>query len=65
MPTQGVDQVGAAEEYPGLRPPEELVAAGRHEIGPGSQRSLRIGFPREDGVPRQQAGPDIDDDRYP
>ena len=48
------DQVGSADDDAGLRPPEKLVAAERHQIGAGRQ-----GLPRRRLV-RQSPGGEID-----
>ena len=41
MPPQPLDQVGAPDHDPGLRPAEQLVAAEADEVGAGGERVAR------------------------
>ena len=51
--------VGAAEQQPGLRAAEQLVAAGRDQVGPGTQPGPGIGLVGQQRMRGEQAGADV------
>ena len=67
VPAQARDQVGAgpgAEQQPGLRAAEQLVAGRGHERGAAGQRRRRVRLVGQQGVRGEQAGADVGDDRH-
>ena len=63
MPAQPLDQLGAAQDQPGLRAAEQLVAAGQHEVGAGGQRALQVGLVGQQRMRPEQPGADVGDQR--
>ena len=68
VPAQARDQLGAgtggAEQQPGLRAAEQLVAGRGHERGAAGQRRRRVRLVGQQGVRGEQAGADVGDDRH-
>ena len=62
---QPLDDVGAAEDEPGLRAAEQLVAAARDDGRAGAQRGRGVGLVGQQRVRAQQAAADVGDDRRP
>src|SRR3954451_10543840 len=58
-----LDDVPLAEEEPGLRAAEQLVAARDDEVGSGLQRGCGVWLVGEEWVGAQQSGTDVDHDR--
>ena len=57
-----LDEVGGAEHESGLRAAEELVAAGRHEVGPREEHRAGIRLVGQQRIGTQQPAADIDDE---
>ena len=68
VPAQARDQLGTgtggAEQQPGLRAAEQLVAGCGHEGGAAGQRRRRVRLVGQQGVRGEQAGADVGDDRH-
>ena len=63
MPAQPLHQFGPAEHQPGLRPAEQLVAAGQHQVGAGGEGALQVRLVGQQRVRAEQPGADVGDQR--
>ena len=61
MPPAAFDQVAAAEQQPGLRAAEQLVAARGDQVGPGAQGGGGVRLAGQQRLRGEQAGPDVGD----
>ncbi len=63
VPAQPLDEFGPAEDEPGLRPAEQLVAAGQHEVRARGEGALQVRLVGQQRVRAEQPGSDVGDER--
>jgi hypothetical protein len=64
MPAQPLDQLGPPQQQAGLRPAEELVAAGGDQVRASAEGGVGVGLIRQQWLRGEQAAADVGDHRH-